>query len=566
MWKTFALLAVLLATSCAPGRPSPQAGEAAQPRPPKTARTLVVASRYEPPSLAARPLRPVTSPGISVPMFNATLDYLDERGDPRPYLAEALPRLDADSWRILPQGGMETSYQLRPGLTWHDGQPLTARDFVFAWGVYTTPEFGLSASLPLSAIEAVEARNDRTLLIKWRRLYPDAGALKQGFQPLPQHILQTPFDRGDADGFASLPFWTTEWIGAGPFSLTRWELGSFLEATAFSGHALGRPGLERIRLRFILDPNTVVANLLADEIDMSVDFAIRDEHLATLKQEWVPRTGGVIVSSPVLFWATRVQLRPEYASMPSTLEVRVRRALAHAIDKETINEGLLNGQATIIHSQLPPGASYYPAVERVITKYPFDVRLTQQLLEDAGHVRGRDGMYLAPSGQPFRPEFRALANPTQEGENAIIVNTLHQAGIDATSYVLPAASLQDLAVRATFPGLETGSGGGNVAGLDAYKSTVIAAPSNRWLGNNRGGWINPEYDGLVEAFNSTLDANERVGYLAESQRIFTSDLPTIPHFFTPQFTIHSASLQGPKARQVPDPAESFNIWEWQWRD
>jgi peptide/nickel transport system substrate-binding protein len=561
------LVLVSLGLGCAraPGPESGASGTGPNVAAPPPNRTLVLATRYEPPSLAAKPLRPVTSPGASVPLFNATLDYLDERGDARPYLAESLPELGTGTWQVAPDGTMTTSYHIRAGAAWHDGQPLTAQDFVFAWQVYANPEYGLAGSLPVSVMEQVEAEDDRAFTIRWRRIYPDAAALKQGFQPLPRHILQPHVDRGEPDAFANLPFWTTDWIGAGPYRLERWELGSYLEATAFDQHVLGRPKIGRIRLRFILDPNTVVANLLGGEVDASVDFAIRDEHLAGLRQDWVARTGGVIVASPVLFWATRIQLRPEYASAPALLDVRVRRAMAHAIDKATINDGLLNGQATIIDSQLPPGAAYYAAVERVIQKYPFDVRVTQQLLEEAGLVRGGDGIYLAPGGQPFRPELRALANPTQEAENAIIVDTLRRAGVDATSYVLPAASLQDLAQRATFPGMETGSGGGNIAGLDAYKSTAIAAPTNRWLGGNRNGWVNPEFDRFADLVNSTLDAGSRVQYLAEAQRIFTTDVPTIPHFYTPQYTIHVAALKGPMARQVPDPSESFNVWEWEWR-
>jgi ABC-type transport system substrate-binding protein len=73
----------------------------------------------------------------------------DDRESPTPYLAEALPTANTDTWRILPDGRMETIYRLRPSLTWHDGAPLTAADFVFAWRVYATPELGQGAS-PLS--------------------------------------------------------------------------------------------------------------------------------------------------------------------------------------------------------------------------------------------------------------------------------------------------------------------------------------------------------------------------------------------------------------------------------
>src|SRR5206468_5092435 len=95
--------------------------------------TLVTVVRVEPTSLASRP---VTFAGADVAfvvrVFNAELDTVDGQGDARPYLAEALPQLNSDTWRVFPDGTMETSYRLKPNLTWHDGAPLTADDFAFA--------------------------------------------------------------------------------------------------------------------------------------------------------------------------------------------------------------------------------------------------------------------------------------------------------------------------------------------------------------------------------------------------------------------------------------------------
>jgi peptide/nickel transport system substrate-binding protein len=69
---------------------------------------------------------------------------------------------------------METTYHLKPNLTWHDGAPLSAEDFVFAWKVYSTPEFGVATSPPIGLMEEVVAPDARTLLIRWRQPYPDA--------------------------------------------------------------------------------------------------------------------------------------------------------------------------------------------------------------------------------------------------------------------------------------------------------------------------------------------------------------------------------------------------------
>src|SRR6266545_4800456 len=118
----------MVACSPSPSPPRPQAEPAAQ----RTVanRTLVVVSRGEPPSLAAKSLQPYSaSIGAPVRLFNAMLDFTDERDVARLYLAEAVPQLGTDTWQVSPEGGMETIYRLRPNLTWNDGEPLTAEDF-----------------------------------------------------------------------------------------------------------------------------------------------------------------------------------------------------------------------------------------------------------------------------------------------------------------------------------------------------------------------------------------------------------------------------------------------------
>src|SRR5581483_7502640 len=118
---------------------------------------------------------------FAVRPWNAILDIVDDRGVPHPYLAEALPQLNTDSWIINPDGTMETRYQLKPGLTWQDGQPLTAGDFTFAFSVYSPSRGFVDAAVPpLSEIADVQAPDDRTVQVHWKRLFPGAAVLQTG--------------------------------------------------------------------------------------------------------------------------------------------------------------------------------------------------------------------------------------------------------------------------------------------------------------------------------------------------------------------------------------------------
>ena len=133
-------------------------------------------------------MRPET--GVASGIYFYQLSYVDEKGRPVPHLVEALPQLGTDSWKLLPDGRMETTYRLKPNVSWHDGQPLTADDFVFAWRVYTTPGVSEPAEMPWPAIDEVRAPDPRTLVIAWNRHYADADTLtlrSREFPPLPRH-------------------------------------------------------------------------------------------------------------------------------------------------------------------------------------------------------------------------------------------------------------------------------------------------------------------------------------------------------------------------------------------
>src|SRR5581483_8890434 len=124
-------------------------------------------------------------------LFNALPVLMDDKAQPRPELLASLPTLNTDSWQVFPDGTMQTSYTLRPNLTWHDGEPLSADDFVFAWQVYTSPEFGVASLPPMGAISDVVASDPTTFVIHWKSLYPEANTLSSSSRelpPLPRHI------------------------------------------------------------------------------------------------------------------------------------------------------------------------------------------------------------------------------------------------------------------------------------------------------------------------------------------------------------------------------------------
>ena len=551
---------------CGTGGPSSPPSPSGEPSTaPSPSRTLHLLIRAEPVSLAAKPLE---GTGVSIRSatrpFNATLDINDGREQVRPYLAEALPQVNTDTWRVFPDGRMETTYRLRPNLTWHDGTPLEAEDFAFAWRVYTTPELGLAATKPQSLMEEVVAPDARTVVIRWRQLYADASALTETFQALPRHILESAYLQGTSESFINHPFWNKEYVGLGPYRLERWEPGAFIEGVAFDKHVWGRPRVERLTVRFIPDENAALANLLSGSVHLVSDRSIRFEQGTVLRREWAANNGGVVLLTPTMGRYTHLQFRPELASPAGILDVRVRRALAHGIDKQALNDGLFEGIGVMTASLIRHSVPYYADIDRAVAKYPYDPRRTEQLMTDAGYTRGADGVYVSAAGERFSPQLMNQAGVQPERETTIMVDTWRRLGIDAQPYIVPVARSRDDENRATFPAMQTASGSGVYeAELQFLTSAQIGSPQTRWRGGNRGGWANADFDRGWEGYNTILETTERNRQVVEMERLITEQLPVIPLLFNFAVSAYLTTIQGADAGVVNDVLVTWNIHEWE---
>lgn len=571
--RTCALVLLFLGLvlgACAPtaARRDPTTGSSSV-EAPRRSRTLVMEVRYEPPSIAALPLREAGA-GVSstTRVFNATLDIEDGHATIHPYLAEALPRLHTDTWRVAADGKMETTYRLKPNLVWHDGPALAAEDFVFAWRVYATPIFGVSGGRPLNLIEQVAAPDSQTLVIRWRGPYPDAGTLGNNFQALPRHVLERAYEQDDPEAFLIHPFWSSEYVGLGPYRLDRWDPGASIEGSAFDGHVLGRPKLDAIRIRFIPDENTGLTTLLAEDVHYATGRSLRFEHALVLKREWGPTAKGTVLLTPDSSRFTHVQFRTDLVNPQALHDLRVRRAIMHGIDSEALNEGLFEGigsmQGTLVgrfsrYDRFYDMEKAVAEVDKVIVHYPFDLRRAEDLLAEAGFRRGSDGVQTSATGERLSMEVWADAGPQYEKEQAILAATWRQAGIETRASFVPPTRLRDGQFRSSFPALHTTS----VARLESLASSAIPTPATRWSGSNRGSWSSPEYDRLWDLLNTTLDPDQRIQQAAAMMRLMTEQLPMWVLYHNTSVSAHLASLTGPDSALLN--ADVWNIHTWELR-
>ncbi|HEY3115290.1 MAG TPA: ABC transporter substrate-binding protein [Chloroflexota bacterium] len=559
---------VLAFAACAPA-PTARPGTITSPTN-EAPRTLNLGVRYEITQLAAKWSSGITS-GATKRLFNAGLTLVDARGTILPYLAENVPQLNTDSWRVSPDGQMETTYRLRPNLTWHDGRAVTADDFVFAWHMYTNRDLGVFGSSPQDRMAEATAPDPRTLIIRWRTLYPDADHVGLNeLAPLPQRILGDAFsaferDPAQQDALVNHPYWAHEFVGVGPYRLAERIEGASVEAIAFEGHALGPPKIDRIIVHFIGDENTMLTNLLSENVDVALDNSLRYEHAVVLKRDWSDGQKGTVLLDPVQPRLTNIQLRPEYANPQALLDVRVRRALAYSLDKRALIDGLFEGGDVPLADQfLPATIPYFQDMDRGITKYPYDLKQADQLLGEIGYRKGTDSGYASPTGERFAFEHWVIAGSQNERQSAIMADGWRRAGFDVKEYAIPSAQSTNGEVRGTFPSLSSVATGGGETNLNFLSTAQIPSPANRWSGNNRGAWSNPDYDRLWESFLGTLDRAERNRQAIEMMRLATQDVAMLFLFHNPDITAFWGKVQGPTLGS-PDAPTIGNVYQWELR-
>jgi peptide/nickel transport system substrate-binding protein len=541
----------LLAACSAP--PATNRSESNPPAPARRPTTLNIAIRTEPSGMSDKLFQAADDVDQ---VWQAGLMYLNERDDPRPVLAARAPNQTDGTWTVNPDGTMRTTYALKPDLKWQDGRPLTAEDFAFAHAVFTDDEISVSTRLPESLMTQVAALDATSAEISWREPFIGAASLgSRELTPLPNHLLGDLY-RQDKGAFQKSPYWTgPDYVGAGPFRMTTWDRGVGMTFEANPYFALGRPGIDTVRVSFNADANTVAAQLLAGAVDVfpapSVELALN------LKERWQEDKGGDIVLTSLKARRLFFQFRDVASHQKAVLDLRVRQALIHAVDRPAFAAAMQGSLAQVGDTAYPPDSALYPKIERVIAKYPYDVSRALALLGEAGWVRGADGMVRDSSGRTLEMEVRT----PEDKDASIVADYWKQAGIASTPVFISAVNRRNDEYRASFPAtqLQSGSGG--------YITNLLTAnapsPANGFRGsNNRGTYSNPEYDRLYRLQLTTLDPEARGNILADIERVITQDVAVGYLMYDAAPMVARSVVKGIKSvsKEIGNPF--FNLWEW----
>lgn len=556
-----AILAISIASACGPSpHTAGDAGVQPQAEQPSTPKVLTLAILREPKTLITLAGTAPRTGGGQNPRFivHNRLTESDAHGAPQPQLATEKPTVGAGTWRVNPDGSMDTTWKLRPNVRWHDGAPFTADDLLFTFEIRKDPDLCCSPGRS-DLMQSATAPDPLTFVVHWSGTYVD-GDQGQELEPIPRHILAEPY-RERKDNLINTPWLTTEFMGLGPYRLTKWEPGSHLELARFGDYFLGWPPLDRVIVRFIDDPNALVASILSGSVDAILPPGIDVDAAVEVRQRWDGTGNEVRFNLGDNFENVQVQLRPEYARPTSGFTTRaVRQAFYHAIDRRALAEVATRGVAPIADSWFSPADALRPQLDSAIPQFPYDPARARQLLDGADWSRGPDGTLAhAPTGERFEVELRANQGGGSEREQNVIAGNWKAIGALVTLTVIPVARQADNEYQNTYSGGYVFFSGAPAYYAFRLHSKEIASAATRWQGRNRGGYSNPRVDALLDRLVVTVDPTERLPLHRELLQEQMGDVPVMPLYWFVDPLLLAAGVQVPP---VPKGEVTANFFHW----
>jgi peptide/nickel transport system substrate-binding protein len=480
-----------------------------------------------------------------------------------PVLAEELPSVKKGTWKIdVQKKTMITVYKLRPGLKWHDGKPYTSKDFEFGWQIAKHPEFPMPDRLVPELISKIETPDDRTIVIHWKDLYNEAYAIQYTHvRAFPRHLLLDAFNGGDMKAFANLPFWNKNFVGAGAYRVVEWDAGTRMELEAFGDFPLGRPKIERVTYKTVEDTNTNLAAVLAGEVDLCMRSTISFDGAMILREQWEKQGKGKVLISPASW--TWLNLSRDNAIFS---DVRVRRALLHAIDRDTMVQNLFKGEKVVSHLPLSRVRKSYNKALAASTVYKYDPEQAKRLLAEAGWKPGAEGVLTNGKGERMEFEFRVTAERRDhEQAQAVIADYWKKIGVRASIKNLPNRLLNSADNRNRWPGAYIGSHNVTVEEWnERFHTKNIPTADNRYAPENVSGWNDPKKDAILDELSSIISPARSEQLQIEFCRMFSSALPHLPLNYSPEVLVVKRGLTGitPRQESGGQNSSSWNMQQW----
>jgi peptide/nickel transport system substrate-binding protein len=478
-----ATFVLLFATSCAK-KPDPN--------------TLVMIIESSPTNLDPRVGIDAQSERIDELIFDS-LVRRDEHFDLKPWLAE--------SWEIPdPQTYV---FHLRKGVRFHNGQPLTSNDVKWTFDSLLTGTIRSSKVAAYNKIDRVDAPDEYTVIFHLKE--PMASLL---WNLSDGAIGIVPY--GSGEDFNKNP------IGSGPFRFVSAQQDKEVVIERNPNYWEAPAKLQRVELKVIPDATTRALELRKHSADIAINSLTADTVLVLRNDP-----GLSVMQAPGTIYAyIALNLRD-----PILKDIRVRHAIAHAIDVPRIIHYLLRNQAQPANSILPPEHWAYDAD---VPRFPFDPQRSRQILDDAGY-RARDGIR-------FHIVMKSSTDESTRLMAAVLQQQLREVGIalDLRTYEF-ATFFSDITKGAYQMYSMRWIGGNQDPDIFEY---VFDSSSFSPKRANRTFYANPRVDELIREGRGALDQQKRKLIYDEIQRIVAEDLPYINLWYFDNVLVHTNRVRG----------------------
>tara|TARA_R110002020_G_scaffold152794_11_gene331713 strand:+ start:72704 stop:74254 length:1551 start_codon:yes stop_codon:yes gene_type:complete len=409
----------------------------------------------------------------------------------------------AESWEVS-DDQLTWTFQLREGVTFHDGSAFTSEDVLYSLNRIIDQE--LANAWRLSAVESITAPDDFTVEITVTRPTPNLLSSLGGFKGM-AIVEEDNAESGDI---------TTKPIGTGPFSLIDYTTGDSIELAANEDYWGGAPEIGGVTFSFLSEGNTAIAALKSGEVHWT--DSIPAQQVAGLEGT-AEVDLGIVPSTDYWYLALNENSSPYD-------DVRVRQAIGYAIDRDAIAQVTSYGTAEVNQLAIPKQSAWYTEYN----KYSTDLDKAQSLLDDAG-VGPLELDLLATSDYP---ETVTAAQ--------VIADNLEPLGITVSIRQPDFATWLDEQNTGNFDMLMMGWLG-NIDPDDFYYAQHHSNGSS-----NAQGYSNPEVDDLLDAGRAETDTDKRQELYAQAATIIADEASYLYLYNPSVIQAWSPELDGYEAR------------------
>lgn len=493
------LLAGLLLLLAACGKPpEEEALDYSRTFPSEPGGTLISATIAEPSGLIPMIAGEAAASAIAANIFNTLLKY-----DKNLELTGEL----AESWKVSPDQRTIT-FRLKPGMQWADGAPLTSADVLFTWKLVTDDKTRTPYGADFKLVQRVEAPDPLTFRVTYPQPYAPALDSWAGLQILPEHLLKD--EDINTTAFARNP------VGSSYYRLESWRHGESISLTRNPTSTQGPAMIERLISRIIPDTATQFLELLANNIDYMGLDPVQYARVFPSRSDLNRKI------------ALYKELGNNYTYMGFNLkhkpfdDIRVRKAINYAIDKQELIDGVLLGLGEPVASPYKPGTRW---ANPDLQPYPYDPQKARDLLRSAGFEDHDNDGILDRNGQPLGFEILTNNGNKQREMSAVLIQRrLMEIGIDVSIRKVEWASFIERFIKTG--DFDVVLLGWSLA-LDPDQYSIWHSSQQEPGQFNFIGYDNPQVDKLLEQGRLELDPDKRMKIYHEFARILLEDSPVV---------------------------------------